>query len=191
MSDVSRNMASHSCTVVDAPKVFGILVLTVLFLAIGVYLLLVLEVKPADDTARRFWGYLFMAFFILSAIKFKVESKGYVIDVENNIFEFPGGGIAADSFLSYFNPIFWLQGFQRHQRPLSEIRQAEAYQETSKREYTDSQGRRRVRTIKLDKLDISGDFGAISFYFASKGKRDQLYSAIIQLNEMGSPVLRR
>ena len=37
-------------------------------------------------------------------------------------------------------------------------------------------------------LDIDGDFGAVSFCFMSKGKRDQLYSALVVANRMGSPV---
>jgi len=127
------------------------------------------------DVAKS-WGYIAVAASLLFWRVFFVNTKGYVMDVENDTLTFPGGGIAADSFFSYFNPVYWLQRFRRHQIPLSAIREVEAYQDTSS---------------KTDKLDISGDFGAVSFNFFSKGKRDQLYSAIVQINEMGSPMLRR
>lgn len=34
-------------------------------------------------------------------------------------------------------------------------------------------------------------FGAISFSFRSKGKRDELYLALVQINDMGTPILNR
>ena len=37
-------------------------------------------------------------------------------------------------------------------------------------------------------IDIDGDFGAVRFCFMSKGKRDQLYSALVVANHMGRPV---
>ena len=109
---------------------------------------------------------------------------GYVIDVENDTLRFPGGGIEAESWLSYFNPMHWLQGFWRHKRRLSEIRHVQIYQEVNTS--VNSQGR--LVTHKKDVLEIDGDFGAIQFNFKSKSKRDRLYSAIVQLNEMGTPV---
>lgn len=136
------------------------------------------------------WYFLAHVSIFLSAwlfVRFVVNAPGYVIDIENDTLKFPGGGIAAASFFSYFNPMYWLQGLWRHKIPLSQIRQVETYRETTSS--IDKEGK--LRTSKKDILDINGDFGAVQFSFVSKGKRDQLYSAIVQINEMGSPVLRR
>jgi len=46
----------------------------------------------------------------ISFKKFGVNKNGYIIDVENDILEFPGGGIEAESWLSYFSPVFLMQG---------------------------------------------------------------------------------
>jgi hypothetical protein len=119
--------------------------------------------------------------------RFIVNAKGYVVDAENDILEFPGGGIEAESWISYFSPMYWLQGFKRHHIPLSGIRHIETSRET--KTSVDSKGREHTR--KKDILEIDGDFGAVRFNFSSKGKRDQLYSTIVQINQMGDPILRR
>ena len=40
-------------------------------------------------------------------------------------------------------------------------------------------------------IDLDGEFGAVSLTFKSKGKCDQLYSALVQLGEMGETVIVR
>lgn len=193
MTQISRDAPVGSSIIVDSPRVFGRLVWTVMLLCGGAWLLWKSRTAPDPGTAGLLviCGCAALLLFVLSVIKFRVISKGYIIDVENNVFEFPGGGIAADSWLSYFTPSYLLQGYKRHRIPLSAIREIQAYRDTSTSTYTDSQGVRRTRTHKADMLDISGDFGAARFHFASKGKRDQLHSAIVSLNKMGDPMLRR
>jgi hypothetical protein len=201
MSDVSKDMSAGSCTVVDSPKVIRQLFFGVFFFVVGAFCWLA-DIEPLfreDNTAGDglvlliiiFVRFILFPLAIVSLLKFRVERKGYVVDTENDILEFPGGGIEAESWLSYFNPMYHLQGFKRHQRPLSEIRHVQSYQDTNTKISTDSQGRIRTRTNKKDILEINGDFGAVLFTFTSKGKRDQLYSAIVQLNEMGFPVVGR
>jgi len=136
----------------------------------------------------------------LLLIRFIVNFKGYVIDAENDLLIFPGGGIEADSFLTYFNPMHWLQGFMRHNIQLSEINQIQTRQHTRKvKTYQDARtdgikgNHSDLRTGEKTShyLELDGDFGAIKFTFSSRGKMNQLYSKIIQLNEMGTPVLNR
>jgi cation transport ATPase len=145
------------------------------------------EAKRQADAGAVVWGSILAIIGLLFFQVFRVNAKGYVIDVENDTLEFPGGGIEAESWLSYFNPMFWLQGLTRHQRTLSQIRHIQAYTETNRS--VGSSGN--VITRKSNIVEIDGDFGAVRFSFWSKGKMGQFYSAIVQLNEMGFPIANR
>ena len=70
----------------------------------------------AEESAalKKFCAYLLFALGLLKAIVFAVNAKGYVVDVEGDTLEFPGGGIGAQSWTTYFNPLHWFQGFMRH-----------------------------------------------------------------------------
>jgi len=182
MSEVSRSATTGSSTIVDAPKVIGILFFVIICLGVGCICLV---------DGYTIAGFVFIGFAALGIIGFIVNAKGYVIDVENDTFTFPGGGIEAESWLSYFNPMYWLQGLKRHSVPLSQIRHIIAYQDTNTSVSTDSRGNVRTRKTTEKIVEIDGDFGAIKFSFSSKGKMGQLYAAIVQINEMGSPMLRR
>ncbi|MDL2210293.1 hypothetical protein LJC26_05770 [Desulfovibrio sp. OttesenSCG-928-O18] len=182
MSEVSRDSSADSCAIVDAPKVILALLLAVGALAAG-------GVCYFDGYSTA--AYILITISVMLFWLFWVNKGGYVIDVENDVLVFPGGGVEAESWLSYFNPMYWLQGFRRHSVPLSEIREIDAYRDTRTNTYTDSKGKTHRKTTKTDVLEINGDFGAVRFSFMSKGKRDQLYSAIVQINEMGDPILKR
>lgn len=184
MADMAQDNFSGNCTVVDSPKVIWSLVWGVLFLGFGLFGLCA-DIK--EGTHHDGIAYFLVALGVLNLIRFRVNAKGYVIDVEGDTLEFPGGGIEAQSWTTYFNPLHWLQGLMRHSVPLSEVREVEAY--VDKKQKVDDKGR--VSTTTRHILDINGEFGAISFSFRSKGKRDELYSALVQINDMGTPVLNR
>ena len=186
MADMAQDNFSGNCTVVDSPTVILQFVWTLLFFGVGGFLM---YTAGAEESAalKKFCAYLLFALGVLEAIVFAVNAKGYVVDVEGDTLEFPGGGIEAQSWTTYFNPLHWFQGFMRHSVPLSEVREVEAY--VDKKQKVDDKGR--VSTTTRHILDINGEFGAISFSFRSKGKRDELYSALVQINDMGTPVLNR
>lgn len=194
MTQISKDAPARSSAIVDSPKVMIYLLAAVGSPLLACLLAYIVIVAPPGDknvSIQVFLACLAVLFGIVSVMSFNVNRKGYVINVESDIFEFPGGGIVADSWLSYFTPAFIFQEFKRHQIPLSAIREIQAYQDTSIKEEKDFRGRRRLRTTEKAKLDLSGDFGAISFTLWSKGKRDQLHSAIVSINKMGDPMLRR
>lgn len=130
---------------------------------------------------------LFFALWIFILIGVVVAAKGFVVNVEADTLEYPGGGRIASSVLSYFSPDYWLQSIRRYTLKISEIRHTHAYNETKR--HVNNNGKTVKNTFYL--LDIDGDFGAISFSFATKGKRDELYSLLVQINKMGSPILNR
>ena len=45
-----------------------------------------------------------IAIGIVNLLLFRVNAKGYVIDAENGMLEFPGGGIKVQNWTSHFNP---------------------------------------------------------------------------------------
>ena len=117
---------------------------------------------------------------------FQVNRKGYLVSVEDDILEFPGSGLVADSFFSYFLPSFWMQHFKRYQISVSEIRQLDKYNKTKR---STSNGKTTSSTTYY--LDLDGEFGAISFSFMSKHKRDELYSLIMRVIQQGPEILDR
>jgi hypothetical protein len=126
-----------------------------------------------------------LGFFLFKA--FQATSKGFVVDVEADTLEFPGGGIAADSALRYLSLGYWLQYINRYTLVISETRQVHPYSKTN----TSVSDSGKVRSSTTHYLDINGEFGAIQFSFVSKGKRDELYSLLVQMNQMGKPILNR
>ena len=196
MTQVSKDMSAGSCTVIDSPAVIKYLLVAIFLTIIGIFLFLVglaVSADPSEEGGGGFiaFGCLFVVIGLLNALWFRANKGGYIIDTENDVLEFPGDGIEAESWLSYFTFTYWFQGFMRHQRPLSEIRHINAYEDVNTRVHTDDKGRVRSTTRKSNILEIDGDFGAVRFVFSSKQKMGQLYSAIVQLLEMGAPVVKR
>lgn len=165
--------------IIDAPKV-GLAFL-------GCAVCVILAFFFFEPGKSLLWTIVFAILALIFLWRGIIIGKGYVINVPQNQFCFPGGGIEANSFTDYFNPVYLTQFFQRRSLPLGQIRSIQEF--TDKTYYTDSQGRQRVRRRKM--LEITGAFGAVTFEFTSKGKMDQLYSAIINLNKMGIPISAR
>lgn len=170
MARINQNGGvSGTYRVVDAPMV-GIFFLAILG-SILVSFFIITDNKPEN--------LIFLVFsigaLIISLLLFNANRKGFVCDVENDTLEYPGGGIAADSFLSYISPMYWLQYFRRFNLAISEIRHIDVYNTTR----TNVNLKGDVRQSKRYMIDIDGEFGAISFVFMSKGKRDELYSLLV------------
>lgn len=117
----------------------------------------------------------------------KANMGGIVLDLKNDILEFPGGGVAANDITDYIKPDFLMQIFKRHQVPISAIREITSYEEHTRKRDKDG----RVTDTFTPYIKFNGDFGAVSIRFASEGKRDELYSILREVNEMGIPVVNQ
>jgi len=141
-----------------------------------------------DTLIFGFFAPFLLIFSVMAFLMLKANVNRFVIDMKKDTLEYPGGGIAAPSFFSYFSPAFWFQGFKRYTLTISDIQSIKQYDETkarvSKEDY-------KVRTTTTYLLNMNGKFGAIPFRFSTEGKRDELYTLIAQMNEMGSPILNR
>ncbi len=115
----------------------------------------------------------------VSFLLFKVQNEGYVIDLQNNLFSYPGGK-EANEVLDYVNLDWWLQkcGFKRSQIKLSEITRISTSEIISeyKNKYI---------------ITFEGEFGSIKNSFTTEGKRDQLYALLAQSLNMGDPMVIR
>ena len=128
---------------------------------------------------------------VVLAIAFAFIAKtnwgGVVLDLHNDTLEFPGGGIAANEFIDYIRPEYLIQVFKRHQIPISEIREISRHNKVTKRR-SDSG---KVSTSVTPIITLNGSFGAVDIKFASEGKRDELYSALREINDMGIPIVNQ
>ncbi|MDR2050293.1 MAG: hypothetical protein LBQ63_00750 [Deltaproteobacteria bacterium] len=128
------------------------------------------------------WLILAVACFFLT----KANLGGIVLDFRNDVLEFPGGGISANEIIDYIKPGFWLQVFKRHVVPLSELREISRY---DKRHTRRKNGR--VSETASYYIKFNGSFGAARLKFSNEGKRDELYSALREVNKMGVPVVNQ
>ena len=125
------------------------------------------------------YGLLWVIFFLLVAalyfLKYQQIKEGYLIDLSERTFSFPASYASANSISELFSPeyISRVLGLKRITVPVSDIREISSY-------YS---GHYYVR--------INGNFGAYQLCFKDKGKRDELYSLIVQINNMGTPVVNR
>ena len=99
MADMAQDNFSGNCTVVDSPKVIWSLVWGVLFLGFGLFLLYASIKQGTHNGITHF----LVALGVLNLIRFRVNAKGYVVDVEGDTLEFPGGGIEAQNWTTYFS----------------------------------------------------------------------------------------
>ena len=120
--------------------------------------------------------------YYLSLQSFK---DGYIIDIPNDSFTFPGGR-AADQVEDYFNKDWILQrlGFQRAEIQLSTITHISR---EDRREQKWSKQSQKYITYNYHEISIEGTFGTITKNL-NKGKRDQLYSMFQQTLNMGQPI---
>ena len=119
MADMVQDNLCCSRSVVDWPKVTRSLLGAVSFLVIGLLVLYGMLKQGIHDI----FPYFFIAIGIVNLLLFRVNAKGYVIDAENGMLEFPGGGIKVQNWTSHFNPLYLFQEFMRHKIALAEIRE--------------------------------------------------------------------
>jgi uncharacterized protein len=128
--------------------------------------------------------WLVPAVFMIQRVR--IELQGYVVDPEKDEFSFPGGLISANSVTDYFKIKFITQAFRRFTVRLSDIQSLSA--PTIKTTSINKEGN--VSEGYSHLVEIRGTFGAATLRFLSEGKRDQLFAALRQANQMGLPVFR-
>ena len=102
------------------------------------------------------------------------EIRGYQIDLKNRILWAPPGK-AFGIFREYIN--------------IDDIQSISGSNETR---YSENRSTGRIsalHTYKLQIIGAAGTFGSRRYSFFSEAKRDELYSAIAELNNMGTPIV--
>ncbi len=135
-----------------------------------------------------YWGaefvpiFLFYVLPILAFLRLRAIFNGTVIDIENNTLEYPGGNLSPDNLSDYISPRFLLQFFLRFKIGLDEISQIS----TSYKRHISDKG-----TVSYSYyIQVDGTHGSFKIFFTDEGKRDQLYSLIRGVNNMGTPVFK-
>jgi hypothetical protein len=124
--------------------------------------------------------------FFMVALRLSAVWHGIQFDFNHQTIEFPGGQISANSVLDYINPFFILQFFGRKRISLDRISQIGQK----------SRWGHRVFGFKINQnklyygLNIIGNFGGATIWFVSEDKCEEAYSAIRQINHMGTPINR-
>ena len=126
-------------------------------------------------------------FLLLTAYRLKAIWGGNVLNLQQRTLEFAGGGISANEMSDYINLNYLLQSFKRSQINIDDIGHMEVteYPTTTWNKTTQSYNTRISYSISL-----SGPFGAVEIPFSSQGKCNEMYSAIRQLNKMGTPYVK-
>lgn len=113
--------------------------------------------------------------------RIRVIYEGIKIDILNDTLSYPGGGISFNNFeetLSNLN-----QFFKRYSHRLSTIQYIKA---TDKR-FMDKKGNIHYTYI----LTFTSSSNTVDLKFSTSSKRDQVYSLIANINNMGIPINRR
>lgn len=124
---------------------------------------------------------IFFIFVLWAALlRLKAIWNGVELNLDKGTMSFPGGGVSANNLSDYINPQYLLQSLTRFTINIEEIGQIS----TSLSFKHDS--------AAVDKYIINfvGTFGAASVGFSDKGKRDEIYNAIRQINNMGTPYVK-
>ena len=119
---------------------------------------------------------------MLGILEIKASMGGYVFDFDKREMTFPGGAISANNLSEYFKWWFFLQGMMRFTIGYEDIRNINRGTTT----FYDSQGDVSSYTHWIR---INGNFGAAEFVFDNEAKLEELNSAIVAMNRMGTPVV--
>ncbi|MGL4935667.1 MAG: hypothetical protein ACRDA0_03355 [Cetobacterium sp.] len=118
---------------------------------------------------------------VLFYLVMKVELGGVELDIENDKISFSGGAIKFNSVgetLSNLN-----QGFKRYSCKISAINFIQAQDKSN----VNKDGKISYSyLLNFNTLD-----GAVTLGFSNSAQRDQVYSIIVNLNDMGIPVQNR
>jgi hypothetical protein len=125
-----------------------------------------------------------------------VKAKGTVIDFATGRIRYPGGGVAASTFLGNLSPKHWVQMGRRFENPIADITQL-AY----KKKWT-AVSRWKVIIADSDKKDqmaaerkhkhvaqFSGQHGTASVSFRSEAKCDEVLGHLRSVLPKGTPVI--
>lgn len=167
MADMVQDNLCCSRSVVDWPKVTRSLLGAVSFPVIG----LLVPYGMSKQGIHDIFPYFFHRNRHCEPASLQGERQRYVIDAENGMLEFPGGGIKVQNWTSHFNPLYLFQEFMRHKIALAEIR--EIHPPLNMRQTVYGNGRSRASVPS--RIELNGDFGTVSLSFRSKEKRDEPY----------------
>lgn len=167
MADTVQDNLCCSRSVVDWAKVTRSLLGAVSFPVIG----LLVPYGMSKQGIHDIFPYFFHRNRHCEPASLQGERQRYVIDAENGMLEFPGGGIKVQNWTSHFNPLYLFQEFMRHKIALAEIR--EIHPPLNMRQTVYGNGRSRASVPS--RIELNGDFGAVSLSFRSKEKRDEPY----------------
>jgi len=167
MADMVQDNLCCSRSVVDWAKVTRSLLGAVSFPVIG----LLVPYGMSKQGIHDIFPYFFHRNRHCEPASLQGERQRYVIDAENGMLEFPGGGIKVQNWTSHFNPLYLFQEFMRHKIALAEIRETPPPLNMRQTVY----GNGRSRASVPSRIELNGDFGAVSLSFRSKEKRDEPY----------------
>ena len=167
MADTVQDNLCCSRSVVDWPKVTRSLLGAVSFPVIG----LLVPYGMSKQGIHDIFPYFFHRNRHCEPASLQGERQRYVIDAENGMLEFPGGGIKVQNWTSHFNPLYLFQEFMRHKIALAEIREIHPPPNMRQTVY----GNGRSRASVPSRIELNGDFGTVSLSFRSKEKRDEPY----------------
>ena len=167
MADTVQDNLGCSRSVVDWAKVTRSLLGAVSFPVIG----LLVPYGMSKQGIHDIFPYFFHRNRHCEPASLQGERQRYVIDAENGMLEFPGGGIKVQNWTSHFNPLYLFQEFMRHKIALAEIR--EIHPPLNMRQTVYGNGRSRASVPS--RIELNGDFGTVSLSFRSKEKRDEPY----------------
>ena len=131
-----------------------------------------------------------IVFIILTLATYRVRSiwKGIELDLNAGTIEFIGGGIEANDVIDYIKPSFFLQYFRRTRIDLDQISQIGGATVYNTNFFIKLMSFKPIQKWVYT-IEMRGSFGAATIKFYSEGKRDEVYSAIRQMNNMGTPVV--
>lgn len=183
--DVSNNNELGDLYIIkDAYGAIGRLIAGIIVLIVGAFLALIFLGAELPFLAIVWCGVVGLI-VAMCIQQFRVKNKGYRVDFANDTFSYPGGK-AADSVEDIFSSKYWgqLLGLSVQEIRISEIQRVsysdEPIWDKSSQRYT-------YNHI----ITFEGSFGSIRNTFASQGKRDQLFTIMIQKLQMGSPMVIR
>lgn len=167
-SNISGIVFTPNYVIRDYLSILGYLVGSIIFGGISIA---IIKVIFAGDLKFEFWDIVIpLACFILAYVCIRrtyAAILGYQIDLDNRILFAPPG--------------LWY-GVKREYINIDDIQQISSSDEINTKKMFS-------HFYKLQIIGSAGTFGSRRYTFHTEHKRDELYSAIAELNQMGTPVV--